>query len=211
MSKSWLYILLSFVLIILLIVPGSAQTRTGKFGIGVDGSMQLMLGGGTTNSTMGLGGGLSASYSVMEYFGIRTKATFNQLNWKDALGSNWTTNVMALNVYASADLMPNSTFNPFIVAGGGLAVLGNQALGLSDKDIHFIGGAGFDYFLSEFWSVSLMGEYVMTGSAWYAGSTPDNFDNDSYLRVGLQIRYYFFDQDFITKLLEAQRDRTKRK
>jgi hypothetical protein len=77
-------------------------------------------------------------------------------------------------------------------------------------------GAGIDYFLNEFWSITGMGEYVFTGSRYFAGSTAGvgpsaaNINNDSFMRVSLQVRYYFFDQTFITKLLKTQRDKSKR-
>ena len=126
----------------------------------------------------------------------------------------------SLNLYLGSDLIPNGTFNIFPFIGGGLAVFDpreNQgapaitSAGIPAKsfDIHMIGGMSLDYFVNEFWSVSLMGEYVLTGSPYYAGSTVPNTSNDSYMRVSLQVRYYFFDSSFITKLLEAQRERMK--
>ena len=92
--------------------------------------------------------------------------------------------------------------------------------GVSSFDVNWGGGLGLEYFPNEFWSITLMGEYVMTGSAYYAGSGAYTVGNlpfnvnpsiDSYARLSLQFRYYFFDQGFITKLLQAQRDRLKHK
>jgi hypothetical protein len=87
--------------------------------------------------------------------------------------------------------------------------VGNKLSNTSNSDIQYIGGLGFDYFPSEFWSITMMGEYVLTGSKYYNG--PVSSDNDSFLRGSIQIRYYFFDESFIVKLLEAQRDRSKNK
>jgi hypothetical protein len=75
--------------------------------------------------------------------------------------------------------------------------------------VQFGGGVGFEYFPNEIWSITLLPEYVMTGSRYFNG--PVNTGNDSYLRVSLQVRYYFFDQSFITKLLETLRARMKHK
>jgi hypothetical protein len=199
-------------LVFILVIPGFGQTRVGKLGVGVEGSGQYVFGAGNVNASPAVGYGLNMSYSIMEGLGIRSKMTYNQLSWKASTGTSSTTELMSLNLFLSGDLMPNSPLNIFIFGGGGLAFFeprapdGSRSSG-SVSDMHYIGGLGIDYFLSEFWSVSVMGEYVLTNSTWYNG--PANSDNDSFLRGSLQIRYYFFDQSFIVKLLEAQRDRSK--
>ena len=216
MSKPSFTFLIALLLIIFLVTPGSAQTRVGKFGVGVDGSIQNLVGAGGTNPSPGIGYGVSLSYSVMEYFGIRSKLGINQLGWEGSLGSKQITDLMSLNFYLSADLMPNSEFNIFPFVGTGLAFYDpkNDDASRANKssfDIHMIGGLGADYFLNEFWSLTVMGEYVFTNSAYYAGSVAGgNPDNDSFMRFSLQVRYYFFDQPFIIKLLDAQRERLKR-
>jgi hypothetical protein len=215
MSKSFFHIVISLVLISIFLFPAWGQTRVGKFGVGVEGSGQMLMGGGSFTPSFGIGGGVSMSYSIMEYLGLRGKFSTNQLPWKTSSGAVITTDLMALNIYLSADLMPNSAWNPFIIAGGGLAFFdpknndGSKA-SVATGDMNFMGGVGVDYFLNEFWSITLMGEYVMTGSPYYAGSNVPNLDNDSFIRGSLQIRYYFFDQAFISRLLEAQRERSKR-
>ncbi|HVN47557.1 MAG TPA: hypothetical protein VMU30_01925 [Bacteroidota bacterium] len=210
------------------------QTRSGKFGVGIDASGQYVLGAGSPSSGIGPGGGVSLFYSPWESIGLRSNLVYNQLSWTAlGTGKSITTDVMSDNLYLSFDMAPNSSFNPFIFAGGGVAVFDpkDEYLGFrnnsttplpSNFDINYGGGVGFDYFFSEFWSVTLMGEYVMTGSQYYVGShsasdfnlnaspvTSNLNSNDSFARVSLQIRYYFFDENFITKLLKAQRDRLK--
>ena len=69
MSKTSFYSIM--ILILVITFPGLSQTRTGKLGIGVDGSLQYMLGAGTTNSSPAFGGGINFSYSALENFGIR--------------------------------------------------------------------------------------------------------------------------------------------
>jgi hypothetical protein len=201
-------------LVFILVIPGFGQTRVGKLGVGVEGSGQYIFGAGNVNTSPAVGFGLNMSYSIMEGLGIRSKMTYNQLSWKASTGASTTTELMSLNLYLSGDLMPNGPVNIFIFGGGGLASFEPRAesgsrMAISTIDLHYIGGLGVDYFLNEFWSVSVMGEYVLTGSRWYNG--PLNSDNDSFLRGSVQLRYYFFDQSFIVKLLEAQRERSKNK
>ena len=215
MSRPSFIFIICIILVFIIVVPGWGQTRIGKFGVGVDGSMQYVLGAGTTNPSPAIGYGFNLSYSIMEYLGVRSKMTYSPLTWKGGLTKEKTTNVMSLNVYIGSDLMPTSNFNIFPFVGGGIAVLtpkddnGQNKQGAS-TDTHYIGGVGFDYFINEFWSLTLLGEYVITNLRYYAGSTTVNKNNDTFTRVSLQVRYYFFDQAFIAKLLEAQRDRLKR-
>ena len=221
MSKPSFSFFISLFLILILVAPGLGQTRVGKFGVGIDGSMIYTLGAGATNPSPAFGGGVCMSYSIMEYFGIRSKFGINQLSWKGKLPAAQITDLMTLNLYLSADLMPTSYFNIFPFVGGGLAFYdpkfddGTRA-NVSSFDTQFMFGAGADYFLDEFWSLTLMGEYVLTNSQYYAGSasgvgpSASNASKDSFMRVSLQLRYYFFDQPFIKKLLDAQRERSKR-
>jgi len=211
------------ILSILLIVPSAyGQTRVGKFGVGLDGSMQYLLGAGTTNASPGLGGGVSMSYSIVEGLGLRSKFGINQMSWKGGNTSSYTTDAMNLSLYLTGDMMPNSNFNLFVLGGGGMVffdpkndaggrAFDNTGKAISSFDFQISGGIGADYFINEFWSITLMGEYVMTGSPYYAGSVVPNTGNDSFMRASLQVRYYFFDQSFITKLLDAQRARSKKK
>lgn len=214
MSKSSFCYLISLLLVFILVVPGFGQTRVGKLGVGVDGSMQYVFGAGSVTTSPAIGYGLNMSYSIMEGLSLRSKIGINQLSWENNLKQSITTDLMFLNGYLSVDLMPNSSFNIFLLGGGGIVFYdpkqpdGTRA-STTSFDTHYIGGLGADIFLSEFWSVTMMGEYVLTNSKYYNG--PVNSDNDSFLRGSIQIRYYFFDQSFIVKLLEAQRDRSKNK
>ena len=213
MSKFSFCYLISLLLIFILVVPGFGQTRVGKLGVGVDGSMQYVFGAGSVTTSPAIGYGLNLSYSIMEGLSLRSKIAVNQLSWENDAKQSITTDLMSINGYLSVDLMPKSSFNIFLLGGGGLAFYdpkqpdGSRATGVSSSDIQYIGGLGFDYFLSEFWSITMMGEYVLTGSKYYNG--PANSDNDSFLRGSIQIRYYFFDKSFITKLFEAEHERSK--
>jgi opacity protein-like surface antigen len=200
----------------MLVVPVVGQTRVGKLGLGVDGSMQYILGAGSVKASPGIGGGVNMSLSLMEGISLRSKFSINQLAWENTQKKSITTDMMSLNGYLSADFMPNSSFNMFPFVGGGLVFYdpkdstgGRPAKSVSSFDIQFGGGLGLEYFPNEFWSITLLPEYVMTNSQYYNG--PANKDNDSYFRVSLQFRYYFFDESFITNLLEAHRARLKPK
>jgi hypothetical protein len=208
------------VLILVFTIPGLSQTRTGKLGIGVEGSLQYMLGAGSTHSSPAFGEGINFSYSALENFGIRGNFCYSPLIWKGDDGITYSTDIMSMNLYAGSDLMPNSTFNIFPFIGGGIAVFdprdsrGRQIFkdGIPQPsfDYHIIPGVSLDWFFNELWSASLMGEYVLTNSQYYAGRVDNNTTRDSFMRVSLQIRYYFFDPAFISKMLDAQRDRSKR-
>ena len=198
----------------MLAAPVVGQTRYGKLGIGVDGSMQYILGAGAVNTSPAFGGGVDMSLSLMEGLSLRSKFGVNQLFWKNDNKSSITTDLMSLNGYLSIDLLPNSSFNVFPFGGGGLVFFDQKnettgASGVSSFDIQYSGGLGFEYFPNEFWSITLLPEYVLTNSRYYNG--PLNSGNDSFFRVSLQLRYYFFDESFITKLLKAQRARLKHK
>jgi opacity protein-like surface antigen len=225
MSKSSFCYLISLLLVFILVVPGFGQTRVGKFGVGVDGSIQYAYGASPLSASPGIGYGVNLSYSPMEYFGLRAKFCSNQLGWttSTANGSkSVTTDMISLNFYASADLMPNSNFNVFPFIGGGLALFDPRFENgtrdndnVSSSDINYSVGAGADYFINEFWSISFMGEYVITNNPHYVGNSNSsdligNLKDDTFIRASIQIRYYFFDQSFIAKLLEAQRQRSKR-
>jgi hypothetical protein len=214
MSKSSFSFLISLVLIFILVTPGFGQTRVGKLGVGVEGSTQLVLGAGSVTSSAGFGGGINMNYSLLEGLGFRAKFVMNQLVWTNSLDKSTTTDLISLNMYLGGDMMPNSKFNVFLLGGGGFVFYDPKDPDgtrhpTSSFDINYGGGLGFDYFPNEFWSITLMGEYMMTYSPYYNG--PASADNDSFFRGSLQFRYYFFDQLFVTKLLDTQRERMKRR
>jgi hypothetical protein len=175
--------------------------------------MQYVLGAGSVTTTPAIGYGINMSYSILNGLSLRSKFAINQLSWENDVKKSITTDIMSLSLYLSIDLFPNSPFNIFLLGGGGTAFYdpkepdGTRATGVSSFDIHYIGGLGADIFPNEFWSITLMGEYVLTGSQYYNG--PVNPDKDSFVRGSIQFRYYFFDESFITKLFEAQHERSK--
>lgn len=197
----------------------SAQMRSGKFGVGAEGSLYLF----NSNMADGLmkgGGGVTLSYSAMEHLGLRAMFGMGQLGYKNA--SNAFTNTTTLltgNLYVSYDMIPHGTFNPFLFVGvGGIyfdprSDKGNYLVAntsVAKTDINYLGGIGFDYFFSEFVSLTLSGEFALTNTtALDMGKHLGT--NNTYSRVNLEFRYYFFDQDYVTKLIQALQARYKAK
>lgn len=208
-------------LLLLVFIPSFAvlsQMRSGKLGVGAGGSLYVF----TENFSDGLhkaGGGLNLSYSVMEHVGLRAMFGAGQLGWKnnDAAKSPYTTNMFSGNVYVSFDMLPHSKFNPFLFVGvGGLyfdprSDDGVYSTGGFDKfDINYLGGVGVDVFFSEFLSMTVSGEAAMTNTNKLdLGKT--NLTRELYSRVNLEFRYYFFDQAYVTKLIEALQERFRKK
>ena len=198
-----------------------AQMRSNKLGLGVASSMYTYSGDYLTKAS-GLGGGLSVSYSPWQSIGFRALAGVGQFGYTVSAGSNPAgsgealTTFMTLNLYVAGNLMPNSSFNPFVTAGAGYIYFDPRlktGVALTGADIptndfnYFVGG-GFDYFLSEFVSVSLGAEMCISNTDQFDGSKPkSSASNDSYLRAGLEVRYYFFDKAFLARMLETLKAR----
>src|SRR3990172_9036575 len=196
-----------------------AQMRSNKLGLGVAGSMYSY--SGEYAGTTGMGGGLSAVYSPWPSIGFRTLVGVGQLGYTVVAGKNTELPTLAgpalttfatMNLYVAGNLMPNSSFNPYVMAGAGYIFFDprletNVALtggGIATNDFNFFIGGGFDYFLSEFMSVSLGAEMCISNTDRFDGAKGAvSASNDSYIRAGLEIRYYFFDKAFLARMLET--------
>ena len=202
-------------ILVLLISTGESQMRSHKFGVGVGGSYYLLQSDYTT-SKPSIGGGVELSYSMMEYLSVRSSLGVAFLQAKNAAGPSLSTALISGNLYLAADFSPNGTFNPFVFVGGsgvyfdartgdGVALTG---VGVKRLKGALVGGIGFDLFASEFLSFTLSGEMALPYTDYLDGIAAGT-KKDSYQRISLGIRYYFFDQDFITKLLKALEERYK--
>lgn len=211
-----------FVLCIVVVAFSSispAQMRSGKFGIGAEGSLYLF-NSNMADGLMKAGGGVTLSYSAMEHLGLRAMFGVGQLGWKKTSSpySN-TTTLLSGNFYLSYDMIPHGTLNPFLFVGAGVIYFdpasdqGNYLIAnnsVSKMDVNYLGGIGVDYFFSEFVSLTLSGEFALTNTtALDMGKHSPT--NNTYSRVNLEFRYYFFDQDYITKLIQALQARYKGK
>lgn len=227
--KNLFRVLTVVVVSVFLIGSADAQLRFGKLGLGVAGSAYLPTLDGAATSTKpgissaapGIGGGLSFIYSPWEYIAIKGLVGVGQFKYEyrtnTASAKQPSTTTMAtLNGYATINLMPNSSFNPFV--GGGIGYHYTDArtdlgasltgAGATRSDISILATGGFDIFLSEFLSVTASADYAIMNTDWLDGVKGGS--NDSYIRAGLEIRYYFFDQAFLTRLLEALKKRYER-
>lgn len=200
---------------IMLASIGQSQMRSHKFGIGASGSYYLLQSDYTT-SQPSFGGGVDLSYSLMEYLSVRSSLGVGFLTAKNAAPPTLATTLISGNLYLAADLSPSGTFNPFIFVGGsgvyfdartgdGTALTGTGVKRLKGT---LVGGVGFDLFASEFLSFTLAGEMALPYTDRLDGIVAGT-KKDSYQRISLGIRYYFFDQDFITKMLKALEERYK--
>ncbi|MEK6757164.1 MAG: outer membrane beta-barrel protein [Bacteroidota bacterium] len=209
------------VLVLVLVTVGLAQTRAGKFGVGVAGTgyyfLQSDLG---TNDPSG-GGAVSLSYSVAEYVSLRSLLGVGYLAGKQKAsplypsGRSIETNLYHWNLAISLDFMPHGQFNPFVYVGGGLLWFdprgsdGSQIVGggVSRFDTNYLAGIGFDYFFDEFWALTLSAEGVGGFTSQLDGAKTGT--NDTYGRVSLGLRYHFFDQDFVKRMIDAFEKRGK--
>ena len=203
------------VLFIMLVSVGQGQMRSHKFGVGVSGSYFLLQSDYST-SKPSMGGGAEFSYSLMEYLSVRSSLGVGFLQAKNATPPTLSTTLVFGNLYLAADLAPNSIFNPFVFVGGsgvyfdartgdGVALTGAGVKRLKGT---LVGGIGFDIFANEFISFTVAGEMALPFTDRLDGLALGT-KKDSYQRISLGIRYYFFDQEFITKMLKALEERYK--
>lgn len=199
-----------------LAVPANGQMRSNKFGVGASGSYFLLQSDFDT-AVPSFGGGVDLSYSVIEYMSIRSSLGFGFLQAEDAAGGpTLNTGLVFGNLYLAADFSPNSTFNPFVFVGGsGMYIDARTGDGTSlttagSKAIKgtVVGGVGFDFFASEFLSFTVTGEMGLPVSDRVDGRQLGT-KKDSFQRISIGVKYYFFDQDFITRMLKALEERYK--
>lgn len=207
---------LIIVALAIFVVPAHGQMRSNKFGVGASGSYFLLQSDFDT-ALPSFGGGVDLSYSVMEYMSIRSSLGFGFLQAENTAGGpTLNSGLIFGNLYLTADLSPNGSFNPFIFVGGSGMYIdartgdGTSLTGSGNKAIKgtAVGGVGFDFFASEFLSFTVAGEMGLPVS-----DRVDGFQfgtkKDSFQRISIGVKYYFFDQDFITRMLKALEERYK--
>jgi len=219
---------ISTTMVVLFLVSAVAmgQMRSNKLGVGVSGSY-FMLQSDFSTASPSIGGGVDLSYSVVEYFSVRTSLGVGLLEAKTlksgttTLATSMQTALIFGNLYLTADLIPNGSVNPFVFVGGSGVFIDSRATIAGDAGAVFsttgvgkrmkgtvIGGVGVDFFASEFLSFTLQGEYGLPYSDVVDGYAVGG-DKDGYQRISLGVRYYFFDQDFMTRMLKALEERYK--
>lgn len=216
MKTTMLRILGIFVTVAMIASVSESQMRSNKFGVGASGSY-FLLQSDYDKSDPSFGGGVDLSYSLIEYLSVRSSLGFGFMQASNnAGGPSLNTTVIFGNVYLAADFSPNGSFNPFVFVGGsgmyfdprsgsGVALTGAETKQMKGT---VVGGLGFDLFASEFLSFTLMGEMGLPFSDRIDGAVVGT-KKDSFQRISLGVRYYFFDQEFITRMLKALEERYK--
>ncbi|MBI2620346.1 MAG: outer membrane beta-barrel protein [Ignavibacteriales bacterium] len=215
MKTTTLRILGIFLAVMLVASVGKSQMRSNKFGVGASGSY-FLLQSDYDKADPSFGGGVELSYSLMEYLSVRSSLGVAFLQASNPLPPSLKTTIVFGNLYLAADLIPHGDVNPFIFAGGsgmyfdprtgsGVALTGDETKQMKGT---VVGGIGFDFFVSEFFSFTVMGEYALPFSDRIDGRA-EGTKKDSFQRISLGVRYYFFDQEFITRLLKALEERYK--
>lgn len=213
MNRPTLY-LLPVLLVLFTFSTAVSQIRVGKLGIGARGEGYLFQAKDALKTYNTFGGGLDVNYSLWENIGLRAAVGAGTLESKDRTNIIHTTSLFYGNLFLSGDFMPNSSFNVFVFAGGGMYYADPRVKSTGVSTVKggwktsFSGGAGVDWFLSEFVSLTLSGEYVLAGSSSLDGVAGGS--SDTFQRVSFGVRYYFFDEGFITKMLKALEERYKK-
>jgi hypothetical protein len=221
MKKSDIRLVSVAVLLLAFVSVGLGQMRVGKFGVGLAGTGYYFLQSNLKTPDPSGGGAVTLTYSVANHVSLRSLLGVGYLAGTQAAsvlypsGRSIETNIYHWNLSLAYDFVPNGRFNPFIYVGGGLLWFdprdknGAQlsGSGVPRFDTNVLGGIGFDVFFNEFWAMSLSAEGVTGFNSWLDGTKGNT--NDSYGRVSLGLRYHFFDQKFITKMIDAFEQRGK--
>lgn len=206
----------SILLLCVLVFAAEGQMRSNKFGVGASGSY-FYLNSDFDKASPSFGGGAELSYSIAEYVSIRSSMGFGFLQAKNnAGGPSLSTALIFGNLSLAVDMSPSGEFNPFIYAGASGFYFdprtgdGTPLAGANDKLIKgtVVGGLGFDWFWSEFVSLTVAAEAGLPVTDRLDGLSTGT-QKDLVGRVSIGLRYYFFDQDFITRMLKALEERYK--
>ncbi|MCI0564904.1 MAG: porin family protein [Nitrososphaera sp.] len=179
-----------------------AQLRAWKFGVGLNGSVSQLQSDLRTND-LGFGASVGYTLSVAEHVGIRGSFGLNSFTGKDALGNEYRSNPFSAKFFLSYDILPESQWNPFIFAGGGVYYVSATRndteflIGANDQpwDILFAGGAGIDIFPDPLWSITISAEGTLMGKDKIEGVRGGS-SKDVYSQVNIGFRYYFYDTLF---------------
>ena len=213
MKNTILSLALLAVAFVVLTATAEAQVRGGKFGVGLNGSYYLFQSDYSKQSPS-FGGGVDMSYHFLDNLSVRGAFGLGLLQAEDANPPTLSTTLIYANLGLAADLMPNSTVNPFIFVGANIINFTPRygtgvPLPVPNQKwygVGAVGGVGIDIFPSEFFSITLGGEAYLPITDYLDGRS-EGSTKDMYQRVYLGVKYYFFDQSFITKMLKALESR----
>ena len=209
MNKTILSLAILVAALVVVSTIAGAQVRAGKFGVGLNGSYYLFQ-SDYSKQKPSFGGGVDLSYHVLDNLSFRGAFGLGLLQAEDAAPPTLSTTIIYANLGLAADLMPNSTVNPFIFVGANVINfvprLGTgEPIDVPNRKwygVGAVGGVGIDIFASEFFSITLGGEAYLPITDYLDGRSAGS-TKDMYQRVYVGVKYYFFDQSFITKMLKA--------
>lgn len=215
MSKRTIQLLALAVFMLMGVSLMQGQMRQGKLGLGLSASGYILQ-FDFKSMDPSFGGALDLSYSIREHIGVRSSLGVGNLSGTDNLGRSVTSNLFYGSVYFSANLMPHERFDPYAFIGAGLVYFvprlsdGSFASGKGDVlwDVNLLGGVGLDYFLDEYWAINFRIEGALTNSDGMDGLAGGS-TKDLYQRVSVGLRYHFFDESFVRKMIEAFEKRGK--
>lgn len=200
--------------VLLTVSLGYSQMRMGKLGVGISGT-GYVLNSDFKSAELSGGGGVNVTYSMAENVSLRSLFGLGVIRGKNSANVEHETQLSHWNISVNYDFIPHQQFNPFIFAGTGLLFFdprtsSGDALtgsGASRFDINFLGGAGFDYFFNEFWALTVSGEAVLGFTDQLDGIKSGS--NDLYGRISIGIRYHFFDEEFVRRMVDTFEKRGK--
>lgn len=213
MKKTILTLAVLAAAFLLVTATAGAQIRAGKFGAGVSGSYYLFQ-SDYAKQMASFGAGVDLSYHVLDNLSFRGAFGLGLLQAENDAPPTLSTTLIYANLGLAADLMPNSTVNPFIFVGANVINF-TPRLGTGEPisipnqkwyGVGAVGGVGVDIFPSEFFSITFGGEAYLPITDYLDGFE-DGSTKDMYQRVYIGVKYYFFDQDFITKMLKTLESR----
>lgn len=212
MKKTILSLVIPVVALVVVSSTALAQVREGKFGVGLSGAYYLFK--SETKQKASFGGAVDMSYHLIDNLSLRSTFGVGLLQSEGDNPPTVSTTLVFANLGIAADLMPNSAVNPFIFIGANAITFTPRygtgvPIPIPDQKwygIGAVGGVGVDIFASEFFSVTLGGEAYLPITDYLDGEELGD-SKDNYSRIYLGVKYYFFDQSFITKMLKALESR----
>jgi hypothetical protein len=201
--------ILLFVLMCLVARSADAQVGRGKFGFGLSAAGNMLKGDWKTTD-LGYGATADVSYSLGHNWGLVGTLGFDSFSGTTSLSQDVLSTSFQGKFAVTYDFLREKMIDPFLFAGGGLVYfsprLDNGAALTSGKirswDLTANGGAGLDIYVSESWSIMLMGEVVLTRNDQIDGVDAGAY-YDAVARVSVGVRYYLFDRSTVQRILDT--------
>jgi len=154
--------------------PALAQLDAGKFTIGIFGSPVKLVGGDVDHSNISPWGGLTLGYTVNPILTLTVNGGYGWVRpmdlTKDGItkhfstgGTAYKTILIPLLADLKLNFIPDSKFNPYLTAGGGVLLwdlMSDDASVNGQQNTPMIdGGFGLEWFLTEMFGIDLSAHY----------------------------------------------------